>query len=52
MQKSINYKTLFGPCIMNQYRKQENERYSEKHKIEKLREKELFQIIDDYIEQA
>lgn len=52
MYKNIDYRTLFGPCIMNQYRKQRDERRGDGYRDRKLREKELFQMVDDYIEQA
>lgn len=50
MQQSINYKTIFGACVMNLNK--QDRRSSEQKKAAKRRETELFQMIDDYVEQA
>lgn len=55
MQQSvyrIDYKTIFGSYVMNLYKKEKDRRTSEQKKVAQRHEKELFQMIDDYVEQA
>lgn len=52
MQQSISYKTIFGACVMNLYKKENDRRTSEQRCAARQREKELFQMVDDYVEQA
>ena len=58
MQKTICYKTIFGPIVMNLRQNGKERKVSENNKtgvnedIESKAEMELFEIVDDYIEQA
>ncbi len=47
MNKRINYTTLFGAVVMDAQMHKETE-----DKAEKEREIRLFEIVDDYVEQA
>ena len=50
--QGISYKIIFGTCIMNLYKKERDRRSSEQKNAAQRREKELFQMVDDYVEQA
>ena len=52
MKQSIRYQTIFGACVMNLYKKEQDKRSREQKNEAKNREKELFEMIDDYVEQA
>lgn len=52
MQQNISYKTIFGACVMNLCRKENDRRTSEQRRAAQRREAELFQMVDDYVEQA
>ena len=52
MQQTISYETIFGACVMNLFKKENDQRTNEQKNAAQRREKELFQMIDDYVEQA
>lgn len=52
MQNTISYKTIFGSIVMQLNQKENERRNKEKRKKIIKEEKELFEMIDDYIEQA
>ncbi len=52
MQNTISYKTIFGSVVMQLNQKENERRNKEKRKKIIKKEKELFEMIDDYIEQA
>lgn len=52
MKQSISYQTIFGACVMNLYKKEQDKRSREQKNEAKNKEKELFEMIDDYVEQA
>lgn len=52
MQNAISYKTIFGSVVMQLNQKENERRNKEKRKKMIKKEKELFEMIDDYIEQA
>lgn len=52
MKQSISYQTIFGACVMNLYKNEQDKRSREQKNEAKNREKELFEMIDDYVEQA
>lgn len=52
MKQSISYQTIFGSCVMNLYKKEQDKRSREQKNEAKNKEKELFEMIDDYVEQA
>lgn len=50
-QQRISYTTLFGPYVMHSF--QHGSEEQDRHHIqEKQREQELFEVVDDYVEQA
>ena len=58
MQETISYKTIFGPIVMNLLENSNEWKVRQESKAgideaeEHKSEDELFEIIDDYIEQA
>jgi hypothetical protein len=50
MQQAIDYSTLFGRVVMQINKMEDQKRRKEEAKHEK--ETDLFEMIDDYIEQA
>lgn len=52
MQNTICFETIFGACVMNLYKKENDKRTKEQKNAAQHREEELFQMIDDYVEQA
>lgn len=52
MQQTICFETIFGACVMNLYKKENDKRTKEQKNAAQRKERELFQMIDDYVEQA